>query len=82
VASYVTVAAARTLLFERNRLLSLRLTARYAVDGWRGRFVNVGPADWAALPGRRRPLRALAEDALRYDAEVDEPVRRLAEVPA
>jgi hypothetical protein len=44
--------------------------------------VNVAPADWATLPGRRRPLRALAAAALRYDADVDEPVRRLEEVPA
>jgi GT2 family glycosyltransferase len=82
VTSYVAVAAVRTLLFERDRLLSLRLTLRYATDGWSGRFVNVAPADWAALPGRRRPLRALADAALGYDADVDEPVRRLAEVPA
>jgi rhamnopyranosyl-N-acetylglucosaminyl-diphospho-decaprenol beta-1,3/1,4-galactofuranosyltransferase len=81
VASYVAVAAVRTLLFERDKLLSLRLTARYALDGWRGRFVNVTPGDWAGLPGHRRPLRALAERALRYDDEVDEPVRRLAESP-
>jgi GT2 family glycosyltransferase len=82
VASYVFVAGVRTLLFERNRLLSLRLTVRYARDGWRGRFVNVAPGDWAELPGRRHPVRTLAEHALRYDGEVDEPVRRLAEVPA
>ena len=82
VVSYLAVATVRALLFERDRLLSLRLAVRYAVDGWRGRFVNLVPGDWAALPGRRRPLRSLSEHALRYDREVDEPVRRLAEVPA
>jgi GT2 family glycosyltransferase len=82
VASYVLVATVRTLLFERSKLLSLRLTARYAVDGWRGRFVNVAPSDWAGLPRSRRPLRSLGEHALRYDSDVDEPVRRLTEVPA
>jgi rhamnopyranosyl-N-acetylglucosaminyl-diphospho-decaprenol beta-1,3/1,4-galactofuranosyltransferase len=79
VASYVAVAAVRTVLFERDKLLSLRLTARYARDGWRGRFLNLAPGDWAELPRRRRPLRSLAERALRYDADVDEPVRRLAQ---
>jgi rhamnopyranosyl-N-acetylglucosaminyl-diphospho-decaprenol beta-1,3/1,4-galactofuranosyltransferase len=81
LASYVAVAAVRTLLFERDRLLSLRLALRYALDGWRGRFVNVVPADWADLPRRRRPLRALTERALRYDGDVDEPVRRLTQAP-
>jgi hypothetical protein len=42
----------------------------------------VTPADWAELPRRRRPLRRLAERALRYDDEVDEPLRRLTGAPA
>jgi rhamnopyranosyl-N-acetylglucosaminyl-diphospho-decaprenol beta-1,3/1,4-galactofuranosyltransferase len=80
VASYVLVAAVRTLLFERHRLLSVRLTARYARDGWRGRFVNVTPGDWAELPRARRPAQVLDERALRYDADVAEPVRTLSTV--
>ncbi|HKP90873.1 MAG TPA: glycosyltransferase [Thermoleophilaceae bacterium] len=79
-ASYVLVAAIRALLFERHRVLSVRLTARYALDGWRGRFVNVAPSDWAGLARARRPLRALAERALRYDEDVSEPVRTLTAV--
>ena len=79
-ASYVLVAAVRTLLFERSRPLSLRLTARYARDGWRGRFVNVTPADWAALPHARRPLDELEARALDYEDEVAEPVLTLSTV--
>jgi GT2 family glycosyltransferase len=79
-ASYVAVAAIRTLLFERHRLLSLRLTARYARDGWRGRFVNVTPRDWAELPRARRPLRELEERALGYERDVAEPPRTLSTV--
>jgi len=82
VASYLAVAAVRTILFERHRLLSLRLTLRYALDGWRGRFRNVPPPLWAELPGRRHPFDFLEEHALRYDDDVAEPVRRLAEVGA
>jgi GT2 family glycosyltransferase len=82
VIGLVAVAAVRTLLFERHRLLALRLTARYARDGWRGRFVNVQPSDWSGLVRERHPLRALEARALAYDVEVDGPVRRLAEVRA
>jgi rhamnopyranosyl-N-acetylglucosaminyl-diphospho-decaprenol beta-1,3/1,4-galactofuranosyltransferase len=78
--SYVLVAAVRTLLFERHRWLSLRLTARYARDGWRGRFVNVAPRDWAELPRARSLSRTLEESALRYDVDVAEPVRTLSTV--
>jgi rhamnopyranosyl-N-acetylglucosaminyl-diphospho-decaprenol beta-1,3/1,4-galactofuranosyltransferase len=78
--SYVLVAAVRTLLFERRRVLSLRLTARYARDGWRGRFVNVTPGDWAALPRAARPLRALEAQALAYEGDVAEPVQTLSTV--
>jgi GT2 family glycosyltransferase len=80
--SYVAVAAVRALLFGHHRALSLRLTTRYALDGWRGEFVNVPPADWAELPQHRRPLRALRSRALSYDRDVDEPVRRLEGVAA
>ena len=80
VASYVAVAAGRSLLFERHSLLPLRLMARYARDGWRGRFVNVTPDDWAELRTAADPLRTLEQRALRYDVEVAEPVRRLATV--
>lgn len=79
-ASYVLVAAVRTLLFERHRLLSLRLTARYARDGWRGRFVNVAPADWAALPRAAHPMRELEARALGYEGDVAEPLRTLSTV--
>jgi GT2 family glycosyltransferase len=79
-ASYVAVAAARALLFERHTLLSIRLTARYARDGWRGRFVNVTPRDWAELPSSSRPLRELEQRALGYDDDVAEPVRTLSTV--
>ena len=80
-ASYVAVAWVRTLLFERHRLLSLRLTARYARDGWRGRFVNLPPSDWAELLPRSRGLaRTLDQNALRYDEDVAEPVRTLSTV--
>ena len=80
VLGYVLVAAVRTLLFERHRLLSLRLTARYARDGWRGRFVNVTPGDWAELPRAAHPLRELEARALRYEEDVAEPVRTLSTV--
>jgi hypothetical protein len=76
----VAVAAGRSLLFERHSLLPLRLMARYARDGWRGRFVNVTPDDWAELRTAADPLRTLEQRALRYDVDVAEPVRRLATV--
>jgi rhamnopyranosyl-N-acetylglucosaminyl-diphospho-decaprenol beta-1,3/1,4-galactofuranosyltransferase len=77
-ASYALVAAVRTLLFERRRTLSIALTARYARDAWRGRFLNLTPADWAELLPRSRWLsRTLEENALRYDEDVAEPVRTL-----
>ena len=79
-ASYVLVAAVRTLLFERHRLLSIRLTARYARDGWRGRFVNVPPAVWAELPRSRWLPHTFEENALRYDEDVAEPLRTLTTV--
>ena len=75
--SYVAVAAVRALLFQRHRLLSLPLAVLYPRDGWRGRFVNVPPDEWAELPRHPRPLRVLRARALRYDRDVDEPVRRL-----
>ncbi|MEA2374910.1 MAG: rhamnopyranosyl-N-acetylglucosaminyl-diphospho-decaprenol beta,3/1,4-galactofuranosyltransferase, partial [Thermoleophilaceae bacterium] len=75
--SYLAVAAARTLLFESHRARSLRLTARYALDGWRGRFLNLPPAEWPELATRPRPLEFLREHALSYDADVDTPVRPL-----
>jgi hypothetical protein len=76
------VAAVRALLFERHRLLSLRLTRRYALDGWRGRFLNVTPSEWAELALRRRPLQFLEARALTYERDVDGPVRRLEGVAA
>jgi GT2 family glycosyltransferase len=75
--SYVALAAARTLLFESHRLRSLRLTVRYAVDGWRGRFVNLPPSMWEELATHPRPRTLLQDGALRYDADVDTPVQAL-----
>jgi rhamnopyranosyl-N-acetylglucosaminyl-diphospho-decaprenol beta-1,3/1,4-galactofuranosyltransferase len=80
VASYVLVAAVRALLFERPRLVSLRLAARYARDGWRGRFVNLTPGDWAEIPRFPWLPQLFDQRALRYDEDVAEPVRRLATV--
>jgi rhamnopyranosyl-N-acetylglucosaminyl-diphospho-decaprenol beta-1,3/1,4-galactofuranosyltransferase len=77
VASYALVATVRTLLFERHRLLSVRLIARYARDGWGGRFANLTPGDWAALPRAARPFRALEAQALGYEGDVAEPVQTL-----
>ena len=76
-AAFACVAALRALLSGRPRLLALRLTLRYARDGWRGRFLNVTPEDWAGLAGAAAPLGYLSAHALEYDRDVDSPVHRL-----
>jgi rhamnopyranosyl-N-acetylglucosaminyl-diphospho-decaprenol beta-1,3/1,4-galactofuranosyltransferase len=76
-ASYAAVAALRALLSGRPRLRALRLTLLYARDGWRGRFLNLPPDRWPELASQPDPLRYLGANALRYDADVDTPLRRL-----
>jgi GT2 family glycosyltransferase len=76
-AAFTAVAALRALLSGRPRLRALRLTVRYARDGWRGRFLNVTPEDWAGLAGAPDPLGYLSAHALEYERDVDSPVRRL-----
>ena len=75
--SFTAVAALRSLLSGPPRLRALRLTLRYARDGWRGRFVNVAPADWPQLAGARDPLGYLSARALDYRSDTDTPARRL-----
>lgn len=75
--SYVAVAAARALLFEPPRMRTLHLTARYALDGWRGVFRSVTPEHWAALAEHPHPERYIERHALRYDGAVDSEVRSL-----
>ena len=75
--AFTAVAALRSLLSGPPRLRALRLTLLYARDGWRGRFLNVAPADWPALADVRDPLGYLSTHALEYRSEVDTPARRL-----
>jgi rhamnopyranosyl-N-acetylglucosaminyl-diphospho-decaprenol beta-1,3/1,4-galactofuranosyltransferase len=77
VVSFTAVAALRALLSGPPRLRALRLTLLYARDGWRGRFVNVSPADWPPLAGARDPLGYLSARALDYRSDSDTPARRL-----
>jgi rhamnopyranosyl-N-acetylglucosaminyl-diphospho-decaprenol beta-1,3/1,4-galactofuranosyltransferase len=63
-AALAAVPIARALLAGRPRLA--RRLARYARDGWRGRFHNLAPGDWE---GGGRPLS--------YDRDVVEEVMRL-----
>ena len=76
-AAFTAVAALRALLSGRPRLRAFRLTVRYASDGWRGRFLNITPEDWAGLAGAPDPLGYLSAHALEYERDVDSPVRRL-----
>jgi rhamnopyranosyl-N-acetylglucosaminyl-diphospho-decaprenol beta-1,3/1,4-galactofuranosyltransferase len=75
--SFTAIAALRSLLSGPPRLRALRLTLLYARDGWRGRFVNVAPADWPGLADARDPLAYLSARALDYRSETDTPGRRL-----
>jgi hypothetical protein len=81
-ASQVLVQALRTLLFHERRLLTLRLLARYAADGWRGRFLNVPPARWSELADARRPGEFIEREALRYDEDSAPPAAPLLGEPA
>jgi GT2 family glycosyltransferase len=67
--SQVAVQAARTLLFHERPFRTSRLLARYALDGWYGRFVNRPPGRWEG-------------EALRYDEDVAEPIRPLRGAPS
>ena len=81
-ASQVLVQALRTLLFHERRLRTLRLLGRYALDGWRGRFLNVPPARWSELATARRPGELIEREALRYDDDSTPPAERLQSAPA
>lgn len=81
-ASQVLVQALRTLLFHERRARTLRLLARYALDGWRGRFLNVPPASWSALADARDPGAAIEREALRYDEDAAPRAERLHAAPA
>lgn len=75
--SFTAVAAVRALVSGPPRRRALRLTLAYARDGWRGRFLNVAPGDWAGVAGARDPLGYLSSHALDYGSETDTPARRL-----
>jgi GT2 family glycosyltransferase len=75
--SYVAVQVTRTLLFDEGRLRMARLIPVFALDGRRERFRNVTPGDWKQLQDAPHPVRLLTAEALRYDEDVREPVRRL-----
>jgi GT2 family glycosyltransferase len=65
------------LLGEHRRRLAW-LSARYTIDGMRGRFDNLAPADWAGLATAPSMRTYLAEHRLRYDAETDVQPRAVA----
>ena len=65
------------VLFDERKLRMLRLIGLYAFDGWRGAFRNVPPPLWPGLGEAPDPVGYLREHALRYDADVAEPVTRL-----
>jgi glycosyltransferase involved in cell wall biosynthesis len=81
-ASQVLVQALRTLLFHERRARTLRLLVRYALDGWRGRFLNVPPGRWPELATVRRPNDFIERVALRYDDDSTPPAERLRSAPA
>jgi glycosyltransferase involved in cell wall biosynthesis len=80
--SQVLVQAVRTLAFHDQRLLTLRLLARYGLDGWRGRFRNVPPARWPELAGERQRGRLIEREELSYDEDVSEPAKPLSGAPS
>jgi GT2 family glycosyltransferase len=75
--AYVSTQAARRLLFAERRRRTALLTALFGWHGWQGRFLNVPPDRWAGLATARSAVRYLRENALEYDADTTEPVRRL-----
>jgi GT2 family glycosyltransferase len=47
---YCVLLASRAFVFGRDhRLLRVRIYVRAALDGWRGRFRNASPRDWASI---------------------------------
>ena len=76
-ASFVAVGALRALASGPPRLRRLRLTLGFARDGWRGRFHNVPPDRWPELADAEHPFGYLERESLRYDEEVDAPLRPL-----
>jgi GT2 family glycosyltransferase len=68
-AALASVSVVRGLVSGRHGLRAARLYAAYARDGWRGRFRNLDPGDWAGLAGVRDPGAYIAERALAYDGE-------------
>jgi GT2 family glycosyltransferase len=76
-AAFTAVAAFRALLSGPPRMRAVWLTLLYARDGWRGRFLNVPPADWPRLAEVRDPFGYVSARALEYRSEVDTPARRL-----
>ena len=80
--TYVLLQVVRIALFDPAKLRTIRLYALYAYDGWRGLHRSVPPPKWAALEHERDVVGYINEHALRYDTEVDEPVRRLSSASA
>ena len=76
-AAYALTHIVRVLATGDRRLRLAGLAVRYAVDGWRGRFLTVVPRDWAALRDARRPVQELRARALRYDFDARLPAERL-----
>jgi rhamnopyranosyl-N-acetylglucosaminyl-diphospho-decaprenol beta-1,3/1,4-galactofuranosyltransferase len=79
--AFVAVGAARSLLSGPPRPRRLRLTLGFARDGWAGRFRNVPPAGWPELADVSDPFGYLQRESLRYDEQVDTPLRRLEPQP-
>jgi GT2 family glycosyltransferase len=75
--SYVAMHLIGATLFDERKARMLRLIGLYAYDGWRGVFRSVPPPRWPGLGASRDPVGYLREEALRYDADVAEPVRPL-----
>ena len=75
--SYVAVQVGRAVAFDERKLVTARLVAGYAYDGWRGLFRNVPPGRWPGVGSAPDPVAYLNANALRYRDEVAEPVRPL-----
>ena len=79
--TYVLVQLVRIALFDDHKVRTMWSYALYAYDGWRGLFRNLPPPRWAGLADADGPVAYLNANALRYDADVSEPVRRLTARP-
>lgn len=75
-AAFTLASALRGLLFEDRRRRTLLLVLAFARDGWRGRFRNVAPGEWARLADHPRPLAHLEAVGLRYDVPLPSAPRR------